>query len=94
MNQNNLSEVKNIRISLIDEFPNHPFKVKDDVQMVELTESIKNSGLLLPVLVRPKEGGRYEMISGHRRMRASELAGNKTIKATMLLFFTVKKSSF
>ena len=56
MNQNNLSEVKNIRISLIDEFPNHPFKVKDDVQMVELTESIKNSGLLLPVLVRPKEG--------------------------------------
>lgn len=81
MNQNNLSEVKNIRISLIDEFPNHPFKVKDDVQMVELTESIKNSGLLLPVLVRPKEGGRYEMISGHRRMRASELAGNKTIKA-------------
>lgn len=81
MNQNNLSEVKNIKISLIDEFPNHPFKVKDDVQMVELTESIKNSGLLLPVLVRPKEGGRYEMISGHRRMRASELAGNKTIKA-------------
>lgn len=81
MNQNNLSEVKNIRISLIDEFPNHPFKVKDDVQMVELTESIKNSGVLLPVLVRPKEGGRYEMISGHRRMRASELAGNKTIKA-------------
>lgn len=81
MNQNNLSEVKNIKISLIDEFPNHPFKVKDDVQMVELTESIKNSGVLLPVLVRPKEGGRYEMISGHRRMRASELAGNKTIKA-------------
>ena len=82
MNQNNLSEVKNIKISLIDEFPNHPFKVKDDVQMVELTESIKNSGVLLPVLVRPKEGGRYEMISGHRRMRASELAGNKTIKAS------------
>ena len=81
MNQNNLSEVINIKISLIDEFPNHPFKVKDDVQMVELTESIKNSGVLLPVLVRPKEGGRYEMISGHRRMRASELAGNKTIKA-------------
>ena len=81
MNQNNLSEVKNIRISLIDEYPNHPFKVKDDVQMVELTESIRNSGVLLPVLIRPKEGGRYEMISGHRRMRASELAGNKTIKA-------------
>ena len=81
MNQKNLSEVKDIKISLIDEFPNHPFKVKDDVQMVELTESIKNSGLLLPVLIRPKEGGRYEMISGHRRLRASELAGNKTIKA-------------
>ena len=81
MNNENLPEVKEIDISLIDAFPNHPFKVVDDEKMIELTESISDNGLLLPVLVRQKEGGRYEMISGHRRMRASELAGNKTIKA-------------
>ncbi len=81
MKQKNLSEIKEIDISLIDSYPNHPFKVVDDEKMIELTESIADNGLLLPVLVRPKEDGRYEMISGHRRMRASELAGNKTIKA-------------
>ncbi|MBQ6380397.1 MAG: ParB/RepB/Spo0J family partition protein [Clostridia bacterium] len=75
------TKLTEIAINQIDDFPNHPFKVTDDIQMVELTESIKKSGLLLPVLIRPKKGGRYEMISGHRRMRASELAGNKTIKA-------------
>ena len=81
MKQNNLSEIKEIDVSLIDAFPNHPFKVVDDEKMIELSESIADNGLLLPVLVRPKENGRYEMISGHRRLRASELAEKKTIKA-------------
>ena len=81
MNQNIAGEIQELDISLIDAFPNHPFKVVDDEKMIELTESIENNGVLLPVLVRPKEGGRYEMISGHRRLRASELAEKKTIKA-------------
>lgn len=75
------TQFEEIELSLIDSFPDHPFKVEDDLQMIELAESIKNSGLLLPVLVRKKYDGRYEMISGHRRLRASEMAGNKTIKA-------------
>ena len=81
MNQNITGEIQELDISLIDAFPNHPFKVVDDEKMIELTESIENNGVLLPILVRPKEGGRYEMISGHRRLRASELAEKKTIKA-------------
>lgn len=81
MNQNIAGEIQELDISLIDAFPNHPFKVVDDEKMIELTESIENNGVLLPILVRPKEGGRYEMICGHRRLRASELAEKKTIKA-------------
>ena len=81
MNQNIAGEIQELDISLIDAFPNHPFKVVDDEKMIELTESIADNGLLLPVLVRPKEDGRYEMISGHRRLRASELAEKNTIKA-------------
>jgi len=81
MTQNIAGEIRELDISLIDEYPNHPFKVVDDEKMIELTESIADNGLLLPVLVRPKEDGRYEMISGHRRLRASELAEKNTIKA-------------
>lgn len=81
MNQNIAGEIQELDISLIDAFPNHPFKVVDDEKMIELTESIENNGVLLPILVRPKKGGRYEMISGHRRLRASVLAEKKTIKA-------------
>jgi ParB-like partition proteins len=58
----------------ISDFPDHPYKVKDDESMMELVESIKIRGLLQPVLVRPKENGGYEMVSGHRRKRACELA--------------------
>lgn len=83
MKNNTLSEVKEIDISLIDAFPNHPFKVVDDAKMVELTESISNNGLLVPIIVRPKEDGRYEMISGHRRLRATELAEQNKIKAVI-----------
>lgn len=73
--------IQNLSTSLIDAYPNHPFKIVDDEEMIELSESIDDNGLLLPVLVREKEDGRYEMISGHRRLRASELAGKSTIKA-------------
>ena len=70
-----------IPISQIREFPEHPYKVKDDESMVELVESIKIRGLIQPVLVRPLEDGTYEMVSGHRRKRAFELAGIEKIPA-------------
>ncbi|MBR2133279.1 MAG: ParB/RepB/Spo0J family partition protein [Eubacterium sp.] len=73
-------EIKDIDLTLIDDFPNHPFKVKDDEEMLELADSVANNGVLLPALVRPKENGRFEMISGHRRKRASEMANIPTIK--------------
>lgn len=75
-----LEKVQNISIDLIDEFPNHPFKVIDNEEMENLVDSIKESnGVLVPTIVRQKENGRYEMISGHRRMRASQLLGLDTI---------------
>lgn len=64
----------NIPVSKIQDFPNHPYKVKDDESMAELVESVKKQGLIQPVLVRPIENGKYEMVSGHRRKRAFELA--------------------
>ena len=71
--------IEEIDISLIDNFKDHPFKVIDNDDMKSLKESIKVSGILSPVIVREKEDGRYEMISGHRRKRACELAGLKTM---------------
>lgn len=70
-----------IRIDQIYPFENHPFKVLDDDKMEELVESIKENGILSPVLVRPDDEGGYEMISGHRRMHAAKLAGLSTIPA-------------
>lgn len=61
--------------SEISDFPNHPFKVRMDESMTEMVESVKQYGVLLPALVRPKDNGGYEMVSGHRRKRASEIAG-------------------
>ena len=69
-----------IPLSQILEFPNHPFKVKMDESMSDLVESVKSYGVLSPVIVRPKDNGKYEMIAGHRRKRASELAGKDNIK--------------
>lgn len=66
--------VKNIPISEISDFPNHPFKVRMDEAMMEMTESVKQYGVLVPAMVRPKPEGGYEMIAGHRRKLASELA--------------------
>lgn len=72
--------IMEIPLSQILEFPNHPFKVKMDESMSDLVESVKSYGVLSPVIVRPKDNGKYEMIAGHRRKRASELAGKDNIK--------------
>ena len=70
-----LKKIFEIPLEQIDPFPNHPFKVKDDEDMMNLVESVKTHGVLTPATVREKEDGRYELLSGHRRMRACELAG-------------------
>ena len=72
-----------IRIDQIRPFEHHPFKVLDDERMEDLTESIRQNGVLVPVLVRPDDEGNYEMISGHRRMHAAKLAGLTTIPAVI-----------
>lgn len=73
--------VEMIDMSQISDFPNHPYQVNDDDEMYNMADSIKENGLIHPVIVRPKQNGGYEMISGHRRKRANELAGNTKIKA-------------
>ena len=73
-------KVEEIEVSKITDFPNHPFKVQDDDKMDEMVKSVKQYGVILPVIVRPKEDGTYEMISGHRRKRACEIAGIKQIR--------------
>lgn len=72
-------KVNEIELDKIDDFPYHPFKVIDNEEMKQMVDSISENGVLVPTLVRPKENGRYEMISGHRRKFASELAGLETI---------------
>ena len=71
--------VKDIPLSEIRDFPNHPFKVRDDEAMMELADSIRQHGVLIPALVRPKADGGYEMVAGHRRKHASELANCETL---------------
>lgn len=75
-----LSKIRDIPISQIDEFPDHPFKVLMDEDMQQLVESIKRNGVMTPATVRLKEDGRYELVSGHRRKKACELAGLETLK--------------
>ena len=76
----NLSKIRKIPISEIDEFPDHPFKVLMNEDMEQLVESVSRSGVMTPATVRQKEDGRYELISGHRRKKACELAGLETLK--------------
>ena len=75
-----LSKIRDIPVSQIDEFPDHPFKVLMDEDMQQLVESIKRNGIMTPATVRLKEDGRYELVSGHRRKKACELAGLETLK--------------
>jgi ParB family chromosome partitioning protein len=74
-----LEKVIDIKIDNIDDFPNHPFKVIDNEEMEQMKDSIIDNGVLVPALVRPKADGRYEMVSGHRRKFASQLANKETI---------------
>lgn len=75
-----LSRIRDIPLSEIDEFPDHPFKVLMNEDMEQLVESVKRNGVMTPATVRLKEDGRYELISGHRRKKACELAGLETLK--------------
>lgn len=76
-----LPHIYDIPLELVDDFPDHPFKVRDDEDMMQLMESVKERGIITPVTLRPKEDGRYEIVSGHRRKKACELAGFETVKA-------------
>ena len=76
----NAEKIEYIDIKSIKDFPNHPFKVVDDEKMEDLVSSIEKYGVILPVIVRPKSNGTYEIVSGHRRKRACEIAGIKELK--------------
>ena len=75
----NLEKVIEVKLTDITDFPNHPFKVKEDDEMDKMRQSVEQYGVVHPILVRPTKDGKYEMISGHRRKRASELANKDTI---------------
>ncbi len=76
-----IAGTQEIEIGRIHEFPNHPFKVLDDEKMDTLVDSIRENGILNPVIVRPDQSGNYEMISGHRRLHAAGIAGLKKVPA-------------
>ena len=79
-----LSKIRDIPLELIDDFPDHPFKVRDDEDMMQLVESVKERWVITPATVRQKEDGRYELVSGHRRKRACELAGFETLRSEIV----------
>ena len=79
-----LSKIRDIPLTEIDDFPDHPFKVRDDEDMAQLVESVKERGAITPATVRQKEDGRYEIVSGHRRKRACELAGFDTLRCEVV----------
>ena len=79
--ENRLPKIYDIPLNEIDDFPDHPFKVRLDEDMDQLVESVKSRGVITPVTLRQKEDGRYEIVSGHRRRKACELAGLETVPA-------------
>ena len=79
-----LKRIYEIPLDEIDDFPDHPFKVLDDEDMFDLVESVKEHGIITPATVRQKEDGRYELLSGHRRKRACELAGLETLRTEIV----------
>ena len=79
-----LAKIYDIPLELIDDFPDHPFKVRDDEDMTQLIESIKERGVITPATVTQKEDGRYQLVSGHRRKRACELAGFETLRCEVV----------
>ena len=76
-----LPRIYDIPLSQIDDFPDHPFQVRIDEDMQQLVESVRERGIITPITLRPKEDGRYESVSGHRRRKACELAGLETVKS-------------
>ena len=79
--ENRLPKIYDIPLTEIDDFPDHPFKVMLDEDMDQLVQSVKERGIITPITLRQKEDGRYEIVSGHRRKKASELAGLETVKS-------------
>ena len=79
--ENRLPKIYDIPLTEIDDFPNHPFKVRMDEDMDQLVESVKSRGIITPITLRQKEDGRYEIVSGHRRKKACELAGLEAVPA-------------
>jgi ParB family chromosome partitioning protein len=79
--ENKLPRIRDIPLDQIDDMPNHPYKVRMDEDMEALTESVRTSGIITPVILRKKEDGRFECAAGHRRRKAAELAGHTTIRA-------------
>ena len=79
--ENRFPKIFDIPLTEIDDFPDHPFKVRLDEDMEQLIESVKNRGVITPITLRRKEDGRYEIVSGHRRRKACELAGLETVPA-------------
>ena len=79
--ENRLPKIFDIPLTEIDDFPDHPFKVRLDEDMEQLVKSVKNRGVITPITLRRKEDGRYEIVSGHRRRKACELAGLETVPA-------------
>ena len=79
-----LKRIFEIPLDEIDPFPDHPFKVRDDEDMMNLVESVRTNGVLTPATVRKKEDGRYELLSGHRRFRACQLAGLDTLRCEVM----------
>jgi len=76
-----LDKIRDIPLSEIDGFPDHPFQVRDDEDMIQLVESIRQNGVMTPAVLRMKDDGRYEIVAGHRRKRACELAGLETLRS-------------
>ena len=79
-----LKRIYEIPLDEIDPFPDHPFRVRDDEDMMNLVESVRTNGVLTPATVRKKEDGRYELLSGHRRLRACQLAGIGTLRCEVV----------
>lgn len=82
--EESLSKIRDIPLEMIDDFPDHPFKVKDDEDMMHLVESVIEHGILVPAILRMKEDGRYELVAGHRRKRACQLAGLETLRSEVV----------
>lgn len=82
--EESLSKIRDIPLEMIDDFPDHPFKVKDDEDMMHLVESVIEHGILVPAILRMKDDGRYELIAGHRRKRACQLAGLDTLRSEVV----------